>query len=152
VAASGIQGATLKHEIFRNFAGPEFSPGGAQRVALPKIIAGWEKVSKVRPHISTTEMIPSKNSTDLDMGRRPELKSIEFFEGIISVVEIFTILCLKPLKKCYTVWEHDPKSLRNFIEIPPPQISKKICQNSGKGQKKCPCEGEEDEEGEDDEA
>jgi hypothetical protein len=19
-----------------------------------------------------------------------------------------TILCLKPLKKCYTVWEHDP--------------------------------------------
>ena len=49
-----------------------------------------------------------KNSTDLDMGRRPELKSVEFFEGIILGVEIFTILCLKPLKKCYTVWEHDP--------------------------------------------
>ena len=65
-------------------------------------------MSKVRPHISTTEMTPLKNSTDLDMGRRPELKSVDFFEGIISVVEIFTILCLKPLKKCYTVWEHDP--------------------------------------------
>ena len=53
-------------------------------------------------------MIPSTNSTDLDMGRRPELKSVEFFEGIILAFEIFTILCLKPLKKCYTVWEHDP--------------------------------------------
>eukprot|EP00966_Prymnesium_polylepis_P299164 6912556-Prymnesium_polylepis.1 len=25
-------------------------------------------------------MIPSTNSTDLDMGRRPELESVEFFE------------------------------------------------------------------------
>ena len=67
-------------------------------------------MSKVRPHISTTKMTPSKKSTDLGMGRCPELKSVEFFEGVILVAEIFTILCLKPLKRCYIVWEHDPKS------------------------------------------
>ena len=80
-------------------------------VALPKIIAVGGKVSKVRPHISTTKMTPSKNSTDLGMGRCPELKSVEFFEGVILVAEIFTILCLKPLKKCYTIREHDPDRL-----------------------------------------
>ena len=31
-----------------------------------------------------------------------------FFVDHLSHLEIFTILCLKPLKKCYTVWEHDP--------------------------------------------
>ena len=55
------------------------------------------------------------------MGRRPELKSVEFFEGIILAFEIFTILCLKPLKKCYTVWEHDP-TLVNQPAVPAPHI------------------------------
>ena len=53
------------------------------------------------------------------MGRRPELKSVELFEGLILVVEIFTILCLKPLKKCYTVWEHDPARSKSeeFLKV-----------------------------------
>ena len=45
------------------------------------------------------------------MGRRPKAESDEFriftFYSIL-VIEIFAILCLKPLKKCYIVWEHDP--------------------------------------------
>ena len=68
-------------------------------VALPKIIAVWEKVSKVRPHISTSKMIPSKNSTDLDMGRRPKSKSDEFFGLPRLVIEIIMIYCVKPPKK-----------------------------------------------------
>ena len=77
-------------------------------VVLPKIIAVWEKVSKARPHISIPKMIHNKNSSDLSLGRRPNAKSEEFLLWIIQVIEIFTILCLKPLNKCYTVWEHYP--------------------------------------------
>ena len=50
-----------------------------------------------------------KNSTDFAMGRRPKLKSEEFFISTFQGVEIIAILCLKLLKKCYTVWEHNPK-------------------------------------------
>ena len=50
----------------------------AQGVALPKIIAVWEKVSKMRPHISISTMVHKENSSDFAMGRRPELKSEEF--------------------------------------------------------------------------
>ena len=53
-------------------------------------------------------MIHNKNSSDFALGRRPKLKSEELLLWIILVIEIFSILCLKPLKKCYTVWEHDP--------------------------------------------
>ena len=42
------------------------------------------------------------------MGRRPNLKSEEFFVSAILLVEIFAFLCLKPLKNCYTIREHDP--------------------------------------------
>ena len=42
------------------------------------------------------------------MGRRPKAESDEFRIFSILVIEIFAILCLKPLKKCYIVWEHDP--------------------------------------------
>ena len=45
-----------------------------------------------------------------NLGRRPKPKSEEFFEFTIWGAEIFAILCLKPLKKCYTVWEHHPCS------------------------------------------
>ena len=85
------------------------------RVALPKIIAVWEKASKVRPHISITKMGYKENSSDFAMGRRPELKSEEFSLYPILVIEIFTILCLKPLKKCYTVWGHDPAGQRAAV-------------------------------------
>ena len=58
-------------------------------------------------------MVHNKNSADLDTGRRPEFKSDEFLNCIPKVIEIITntILCLKPLKKCYIVWEHDPLHL-----------------------------------------
>ena len=78
------------------------------RVALPKTIAVLEKVSKVRPHISRTGWGRSKVSANLDMGRRPELKTEELLDLPLLVVEIISILCLKPLKMCYIVWEHDP--------------------------------------------
>ena len=44
------------------------------------------------------------------MGRRPKLKSEEFFISTILGVKIIANLCLKPLKKCYTVREHDPEA------------------------------------------
>ena len=66
---------------------------------LPKIIAILEKVSKVRPNISVTRMVETKNSTDFAMGRRPKLKSEEFFVSTILVIEIIANLCLKPPKK-----------------------------------------------------
>ena len=50
-----------------------------------------------------------KNSTDFAMGRCPKLKSEEVFISTFHGVEIIAILCLKPLKKCYTVREHDPE-------------------------------------------
>ena len=67
-------------------------------------------MSKVRPHISITRRGRSKNSADLDMGRRPELNTEEFSYLPLLVVEIISILCLKPPKMCYIVWEHDPVS------------------------------------------
>ena len=77
-------------------------------VVLPKSVAVLEKVSKARPHISTLSLVLMKNSTDFAMGRRPKLKSEEFLISTFKGVEIIAILCLKPLKKCYTVREHDP--------------------------------------------
>ena len=53
-------------------------------------------------------MIRKENSSEIARGHCPKPKSEEFSLWIILVIEIFTILCLKPLKKCYTVWEHDP--------------------------------------------
>ena len=80
----------------------------APRVALPKIIAFWEKVSKWRPHISITIGVQLENSSDLSLGRRPESKSDEFLNCTPKVNKITPILSLIPLKKCYIVWEHDP--------------------------------------------
>ena len=44
-------------------------------------------------------MVNSENSSVLDLGRRPELKSDEFSEFTILVVEIKSIVFLKPLKR-----------------------------------------------------
>ena len=46
-------------------------------------------------------MIRKENSSEIAMGQCPKPKSEEFSLWIILVIEIFTILCLKPLKKCY---------------------------------------------------
>ena len=40
-----------------------------------------------------------KNSSDLDVGRRPELKSDETCDANVIVIEITSQLCLKPLKQ-----------------------------------------------------
>ena len=93
---------------------PDIIEPQSQGIALLKIIAVWEKVSNLGPHISISKMIHKENSSDFAMGRRPELKSEEFALWFILVIEIFKILCLKPLKKCYTVWEHDPARRYTF--------------------------------------
>ena len=46
-----------------------------------------------------TGLLKSENSTDLDMGRRPKLKSDEFSDFSKQVGEIFSHLCLKPPKQ-----------------------------------------------------
>ena len=51
------------------------------------------------------------------MGRRPELNTEEFSYLPLLVVEIISILCLKPPKMCYIVWEHDPSPAP---PVPPP--------------------------------
>ena len=48
---------------------------------------------------STTITFASQNSSDLDVGRRPKLKSDEFLLPIIVVIELTSLLCLKPPKK-----------------------------------------------------
>ena len=57
-------------------------------------------MSEVRCHISITKMIRKENSSEIAMGHCPKPKSEESSLWIILVIEIFTILCLKPLKKC----------------------------------------------------
>ena len=46
------------------------------------------------------------------MGRRSKLKFEEVFVSTILVIAIIANLCLKSPKKCYTLWEHDPKTDR----------------------------------------
>ena len=50
-------------------------------------------------YCSTTITFASQNSADLDMGRRPELKSAELCDANVTVIEITSIFCLKPLKQ-----------------------------------------------------
>ena len=52
-------------------------------------------------------MVNSENSSVLDSGRRPELKSVEFSEFTIQGVELKSVLCLKPLNGLFTLAEHD---------------------------------------------
>ena len=62
-------------------------------------------------------MIGNKNSTDLDVGRRPKLKSDEFLLPIIVVIELTSLLCLKPPKKCCSYWRRDPINYSMIVEI-----------------------------------
>ena len=68
-------------------------------------------MSKGRPHNSIIIGVHLKNSSDLSLGRRPESKSEEFSSCTPLVDQIITILGLKPLKKCYTVREQNPKQV-----------------------------------------
>ena len=49
----------------------------------------------------------TENSSDLDLGRRPELESDEFSVPPIVVIEKISLLCLKPLNRCGSFWEPD---------------------------------------------
>ena len=49
--------------------------------------------------MSITIGVPFENSSDLNMGRRPELKSDEFLVVTAMVIEKIVLLCLKPLKR-----------------------------------------------------
>ena len=54
----------------------------------------------------------TENSSDLDLGRRPELESDEFSVPFIVVIEKISLLCLKPLNRCGSfIWEPDPETL-----------------------------------------
>ena len=52
----------------------------------------WEKCPWGTPHISRTRMDLIENSSDLESGRRPELKSDEFLIRSILVDKIISIL------------------------------------------------------------
>ena len=47
------------------------------------------KVKKVEVGISITKVVQRKNSSDLDTGRRPKLKSDEFFLWTPLVIEMW---------------------------------------------------------------
>jgi hypothetical protein len=79
-------------------------------VVLPKSIPIFGNVPNGTSHISSTIGVQLENSSDLSLGRRPDSKSDEFSSCTPMVDEIFMFLRLKPLKSCYTVWEHDPAS------------------------------------------
>ena len=44
-------------------------------------------------------------------GRRPELKSAEFCDANVTIIEIISHLCLKPLNKRCSYWRRDPRAL-----------------------------------------
>ena len=55
-------------------------------------------------HISITRRGTSENSSDLDRGRRPKLKSDEFSEVPLLFIEIISILCEISGRFCYRYW------------------------------------------------
>ena len=61
----------------------------------------------------------TENSSDLDLGRRPELESDEFSVPPIVVIEKISLLCLKPLNRCGSFWEPDPVVVvvREVVEV-----------------------------------
>ena len=61
-------------------------------------------------YFSTTRDVTSKDSSDLDRGRRPKLKSEDFCEVTSLVVEIICLLCEIAGRYSCTVWEPDPKT------------------------------------------
>ena len=79
-------------------------------VRIPKG-AAW-KWKAVFSHLcinSITRMVHSENSTAIDRVAATRSKSDEFSECTILVIEIVSLLCLKPPKWCCTFW--DPDSL-----------------------------------------
>ena len=58
--------------------------------------------------ISLTIGVQLKSSSDLDVGRRPELKSDEKSEGIHLVLEIQRCENTDFTVKCYSYWRCDP--------------------------------------------
>ena len=61
--------------------------------------------------ISATRGETSQNSSVLDMGRRPKLKSEEFSEVPPLVIEIPRCEDTEPSQKWYTFWERHPQAL-----------------------------------------
>ena len=59
-------------------------------------------------HISITIGFQTKNSSDLDVGRRPELKSDEFFVWNPIDIEIISLLFEIVGRSSCTLWEPDP--------------------------------------------
>ena len=58
-------------------------------------------------------MVKSENSTAIDRVAATRSKSDEFSEFTILVIEIVSLLCLKPPKWCCTFW--DPDSPGRFM-------------------------------------
>ena len=52
--------------------------------------------------------VKPKNSSDLDVGRRPELKSDEFFVLNPNTIEIISFFVRDRRNKCCSYWQRDP--------------------------------------------
>jgi hypothetical protein len=88
------------------------------------LIAIWEKVSKVRPHISLISrqsgMVLTKKSSEFAMGRRPNLKSDRSVFHIYSTilgVEIIANLCFETATKKVLHYSGARHAERNGSEI-----------------------------------
>ena len=69
------------------------------RGVVPPMTASF-KVGMFTPlKLNNAITFASQNSSDLDVGRRPELKSDETCDANVMVIEITSQLCLKPLKQ-----------------------------------------------------
>ena len=56
-------------------------------------------------------MVKSENSTAIDRVAATRSKSDEFSEFTILVIEIVSLLCLKPPKWCCTFWDLDSEKV-----------------------------------------
>ena len=80
-------------------------PGGSGSHKVPYVLVNSAASSG---YISITIGFQTKNSSDLDVGRRPELKSDEFFVWNPIVIEIISLLFEIVGRSSCTLWEPDP--------------------------------------------
>ena len=64
--------------------------------------------------MTITITFASQNSSDLDAGRRPELKSDETCDAKVIVIEITSQLCLKPLKQVIGAATHSSAQTKHM--------------------------------------
>ena len=79
---------------------------GSQKV--PYVLVNGKNLGA---HFSITRDEGSENSSDLERAAAARSIAVEFSECTILVIEIVSLLCLKPPKRCCTFWDPESEGL-----------------------------------------